>query len=550
MARLDRLSPMKEVAQTAAAIGREFSHELLAGVSSTSDEELVDALAQLADAELIFRRGAPPQASYIFKHALVQEAAYESLLKSKRREIHGHIAQVLEENFPERAEGEPDLLAHHYTAAGLAEPAIGYWQKAGTRSVERSANVEAVAHLGKALELIAAQPELPDRLSRELDIQILLGGALTGTAGYAAPETGDAYLRARDLCQQIGETPQIFPALYGVWNLYYVSCKLRKARGFAEEFLDQAQRQKDRARLVAAHGMVGQTLTTLAEFESARHHSEKLIEHWDQEKDRSLGVLYGEHPAISILAFQSWIYWFLGYPDQALERSRRALENAYDLSHANSTGLALMFTSWHHKIRREPEVVLERTDKLIALAAEQSLPFWLALATALKGWAKAAQGEADEGIAQMQEGLAASRATGGQVFVPGLAALLAEGYQKAGQYEKGLDLISEALNTVERTGERWHETELHWLKGTLLLARSSQNEVEAEARFRQAIAVAQAQGAKSMELRAATSLARLWSKQGKINDAQGLLMPVYEWFTEGFDTPDLKEAKALLDELS
>ena len=357
-------------------------------------------------------------------------------------------------------------------------------------------------------------------------------------------------MRARDLCQRIGDTPQIFPALYGVWNLYYVSCKLQKARGFAEEFLDQARRQKDRARLVAAHGMVGQTLTTLAEFDSARHHSEKLIEHWDQEKDRSLGVLYGEHPAIGILAFQSWIYWFLGYPDQALERSRRALENAYDLSHANSTGLALMFTSWHHKFRREPEVVLERTEKLIALSAEQSLPFWLALAIALKGWAKAAQGEVDEGIARMQEGLAAARATGAQVFVPGLLALLAEGYQKAGQYDKGLSLITEALSTVERAGERWHETELHWLKGTLLLALSSQNEVEAEARFRQAIAVAQAQGAKSMELRAATSLARLWSKQGKGIEARGLLAPLYGWFTEGFETPDLKEGKALLGELS
>jgi predicted ATPase len=357
-------------------------------------------------------------------------------------------------------------------------------------------------------------------------------------------------LRARDLCQQIGDTPQIFPALYGVWNLYYVSCKLQKARGFAEEFLDQAQRQKDRARLVAAHGMVGQVLTTLAEFDSARYHSEKLIEYWDQEKDRSLGVLYGEHPAISILGFQSWIYWFLGYPDQALERSRRALENAYDLSHANSTGFALIFTGWHHKFRREPEVVLERTDKLIALAAEQSLPFWLALAIALKGWAKAAQGEVDEGIARMQEGLAAASATGAQVFVPGLLALLAEGYQKAGQYDKGLSLITEALSTVERAGERWHETELHWLKGTLLLAGSSQNEVEAEARFRQAIAVAQGQGAKSMELRSATSLARLWSKQGKRTEACDLLAPLYGWFTEGYNTPDLMDAKALLDELS
>ncbi len=549
MARLDRLSPIKEIAQTAAAIGREFSHELLAGVSSASDEELVDALAQLADAELIFRRGTPSQASYIFKHALVQEAAYESLLKSKRREIHGLIAQVLEEKFPERANAEPDLLAHHYTEAGLAEPAIGYWQKAGTRSVERSANVEAVAHLRKALELISSEPESPTCLERELDVQILLGGALTGTAGYAAPETGDAYLRARDLCQQIGDTPQIFPALYGVWNLYYVSCRLQKARGFAEEFLDQAQRQKDRARLVAAHGMVGQILTTLAEFDSARQHSEKLIEYWDPKKDRSLGVLYGEHPAISILGYQSWIYWFLGYPDQALERSRRALEAAYGLSHATSTGLALMFTSWHHKFRREPEVVLERAEKLIALSAEQSLPFWLALATALKGWAKAEQGEADEGIARMQEGLAAARATGAQIFVPGLLALLAEGYLKAGQYDKGLSLIAEAFSTVERTGERWHETELHWLKGTLLLAGASQNEVEAEARFRQAIAVAQDQGAKSMELRAATSLARLWSKQGKDEEAYNLLTPVRGWFTEGFETPDLKEANALLVEV-
>ena len=337
MARLDRLAPAKEVAQIGAAIGREFSHRLLAEVSPTGDNELNDALGQLVESELVFRRGRPPDVTYVFKHALLQDAAYQSLLRSKRQTLHRDIAKALEENFPETAETEPEILAHHYTEAGLAEQAVGYWQRAGQRAIERSANVEAVAHLTKGLDLIASEPKSPTYLERELDVQLLLGGALTGTAGYAAPETGDAYLRARDLCQQIGDTPQVFPALYGVWNLYYVSCELQKARGFAEEFLDQARRQKDRARLVAAHGMVGQTLTTLAEFDSARHHSENLIEHWDQKKDRSLGVLYGEHPAISILAFQSWIYWFLGYPDQALERSRRALENAYDLSHATST---------------------------------------------------------------------------------------------------------------------------------------------------------------------------------------------------------------------
>jgi predicted ATPase len=550
MARLDRLSPIKEIAQTAAAIGREFSHELLAGVSSASDEELVDALAQLADAELIFRRGAPPQASYIFKHALVQEAAYESLLKSKRREIHGHIAQVLEENFPEKAEGEPDLLAHHYTEAGLAEPAIAYWRKAGLRAIERSANVEAVAHLTKGLELFSALPDSSERPQDELALQAPLASALTAAKGWAAAETGTALMRARELCGEIGDTPQMFEVLYGVWNYFYVAGDLHAGLELAEKCFELVRHEGKRTRLVAAHSALGQNLTSLGRFDTAQDHLEKSIALYEPEEDRSLGLVYGEDPGILSLGFLNLVLWLKGFPDQAIAGSHKALDKAEELSHAVSTGTAYVFVGKLRCLRRETKEAQKIAQTMIEYSTEQNLPFFGAYGRVLSGWALAEHGRSEEGIVQMHRGLAEWTATGSGFFVPLLLALLAQGYARCSKFEDGVKSLDDAFDAVRRGGEKLWESELHRLKGALLLSQSAKNEIEAEARFRKAIEVARDQSAKSFELRAATDLARLWQGQGKINDARGLLVPVYEWFTEGFDTPDLKDAKMLLDELS
>jgi predicted ATPase len=550
MARLDRLSPIKEVAQTAAAIGREFSHELLAGVSSASDDELVDALAQLADAELIFRRGALPQASYIFKHALVQEAAYESLLKSKRRRIHGHIAQVLEENFPERAEGEPDLLAHHYTEAGLAEPAIAYWKRAGDRALERSANVEAAAHFTNGLKLFAALPDSGERAQEELALQAPLATALTAAKGYAAAETGRALMRARELCREVGDTPQMFEVLYGVWSYIYVGGDLHAALELAEECFKLVRREGKRTRLTAAHCMLGQNLLSRGRFDMAQDHLEKSIALYEPEEDRSLGLVYGEHPGILSLSYLSRVLWLKGFPEQAIARSHEALDEAEELSHAVSTGNAFACTVMIRCLRREPKEGQEIAQAMIDFSTEQNIPFYAAYATVLSGWALTEHGRPEEGIAQMHRGLAEWTATGSGFFVPLFLASLAEGYHRCGKFEEGLKVLNDAFDVIKRGGEDMWKSELLRLRGMCLLSISSNNVPEAEAAFRHAIEVAKRQNARSLELRAATSLARLWQNQGKTAEARDLLAPVYDWFTEGFDTADLKDAKTLLDQLS
>jgi class 3 adenylate cyclase/predicted ATPase len=550
MARLDRLSPIKEIAQTAAAIGREFSHELLAGVSSVSDEELVDALAQLADAELIFRRGAPPQAIYTFKHALVRDAAYESLLKSKRRELHGRIARTLEHSFPERAEAEPELLAYHLTEAGLAEPAIAYWRKAGLRAIERSANVEAVAHLTKGLELFSALPDSSKHPQDELSLQAPLGSALTSAKGYAAPETGKALARARDLCREVGDTPQKFEVLYGVWNFNMVSGDVHDAHDLAEECLSLTQRDGERTRLIAAHSALGQTLVPLGRLEAAQDQLEQSIGLYDPEKDRSLCFVYGEDPALASLFWLPWVLWFRGFPEQAVTRSHEALDQSQKLSHPLTTGFAYALVAMFRYLRREPMVAQEIAQAGIDFCSEHAVPVYPAFATLVRGWALAELDRPEDGVADMHHGFDEWRATGTGLMLPIFYAMLAEGYARWNKIEEGLKFLDDAFDRVRSNGERVWEPELHRLKGVLLLSQSAKSEIEAEARFRKAIEVARGQSAKSFELRAATSLARLWQGQGKNSDARGLLVPVYEWFTEGFDTPDLKDAKMLLDELS
>ena len=560
MARLDRLPRVKEVAQMGATIGREFTYELLKAISSLDEETLQSHLTKLVGAELLYQRGLPPQARYFFKHALIQDAAYQSLLKSKRQQYHQKIAQVLEERFPETAETQPELLAHHYTEAGLREQAIVYWQRAGQRAVERSANVEAIGHFTKVLELLKALPHTPERIQQELTLQISLGVPMTATKGYAAPEVEQTYARARELCQQLGETPLLFPVLRGLAQFYRVRAELQTARELGEQLLSLAQSVQNLYPdfLVDAHLALGETLFWLGELIPSREHVEQGGALYHPQQHRSHAFLYVQDPGMASRGYAAWTLWHLGYPDQALNRCHEALTLARELSHPYSLAIALVFAARLNQLRREGRAVQERAEGLIALSIEQGFPHWLAWGTIMRGWALAEHGQEEEGITQMGSGLTVRQAQGSEVSRTYFLALMAEAYGKGGQAEEGLTVLTEALNTVQKNGERFYEAELYRLKGELLLALSPENQAvrqsslqtEGEACFRQAIDVARQQCAKSLELRAVMSLSCLLQKQGKNEEASKLLAEIYGWFTEGFDTRDLKEAKARLEELS
>ncbi|MBI3797574.1 MAG: tetratricopeptide repeat protein, partial [Deltaproteobacteria bacterium] len=567
MARLDRLGTAKEVAQLGATLGREFSYELLQAVSSVDEVTLQQALAKLVTAEVLYPQGLQPQARYLFKHALIQDAAYQSLLKSTRQQYHQQIAQVLEDRFAETVETHPELVAHHYTEAGLVRQAIPYWQRAGQKAAERSANVEAIAHLTKGLELLKTLPDTPERAQQELMLQIALGASLQATKGYAAPEVEQAYTRARELCRQVGETPQLFSVLLGLGAFYFTRAELQTARELGEQCLALAQRIQDPARLVPAHYLLGMTLLYLGEPASARKYFEQGIALYDPQKHRSHTYRAAvQNPGVSCLSYAAFALWCLGYPDQALKRSYTAITLAQELAHPFSLAWALSNPTSVHQFRGEAQAAREQAEASMVLCREHGFPLFLASGTHMRGVALAEQGEVEEGIVQMRRGLSAWRATGAEIARPPLLASLAAAYGKTGQIEEGLTVLAEALSVVDRSGERVYEAELYRLKGTLTLQKfqvsgskfqvppntqhlAPNTQEEAEACFLKAIDVARRQQAKSLELRAVMSLARLWQQQGKKEEARQMLAEIYNWFTEGFDTADLQEAKALLEEL-
>jgi predicted ATPase len=549
MARLDRLAPVKEVAQVGAAIGREFAHELLAAVVPLTDRELQDALSQLVAAELIFRRGAPPQATYIFKHALVRDAAYQSLLRSKRQQLHARIAQVLGERFPERVDTEPELLARHCTAAGLAEQAVDYWRRAGQRALARSAMAEAGAQLTKGLEVLAGLPDGPERRRCELGLQLVLGPALLAARGVAAPETGRAYARACELCRELGDVPELFPALYGRSVVHLQRGELTAAHEVARELLRLAEEQGAAAARVTGHRMVGSALSQLGRPAESRAHLETALALYDPVRDRASALIYALDSRGVCLSWLSHVLLALGHPEQALARNGEALAWARELAHPNTVAFALSCGCILHQLRRDRLGARAQAEALVALATEQGFPVWLAAGTVVRGWALAEDGRAEDGIAEIRRGLAEYWATGAEMWSPYFLRLLAEVLGRAGRAAAGLDLATDALDRADRTGARWIEAELHRLRGELLRLLREPGQAEAEACFRRALAVAREQGAGFWELRAGASLARLWRDQGRCTEARHLLGPIAGRFTEGFDTPDLRETKALLDEL-
>ena len=559
MARLDRLVTAKAVAQYAAVIGRQFPYVWLHAVLQLDAATLQRELGRLVEAEIVYQRGLPPHATYRFKHALIRDAAYESLLKSTRQHYHQWIAQVLEEQFPETAETQPELLAHHATEARLGEHAIRYWQRASQRAIERSANLEAISHLTKGLEVLTTLPDSTERMQQEILLQTALASAYIAVRGGAAPEVERAYTRARELCQQTGDTAQLILVLGGLRRHYSQRAEYQRVRELGEQLLHLAQRQQDPVALLEAHLGLGLTLWDLGELTEARTHLEQGIVLYDRQQDRSLAFRHGRDPGVTSRYAAALVLWLLGYPSQALQRSHEAIRLAQELSHAYSLALALYWAAECHRYRREEQAAHERVEAAIALSTEQGFTQYLVRGTILRGGVLAAQGRSEMGIAQMRQGLAAFQTSGGGVSQPSFLALLAEAYGQGGQGEEGLRVLAEALGLVEKTGDRFWKAELYRLKGELLLqqaptrrrAKDTQHLwEEAEGCLHQALNIARRQQAKSLELRAALSLSRVWQQQGRRDQARALLAPVYEWFTEGFDTADLQEAKALLEMLT
>jgi predicted ATPase len=549
MARLDRLMTGKVIAQLGATIGRQFSYALLQAVAQLNKRTLQEELHRLVEAELLYQRGVPPQATYTFKHALIQDAAYESLLKSTRQHYHQRIAQVLESQFPETAEAQPELLAHHYTEAGLTEQSVTYWYKAGQRAIERSAHVEAIAHLRQGLELLKILPETLERTRREVDMLIALGASLLAVKSYSAPEVGETYRRAQHLCEDLDDPHQLFTVLRGLLNYYHNRAEYQTAHALGEQLVTLAQQVQDSAMLLTAHRALGMTLFATGAVAAAHTHFAQGMALYDPQQHRSSAFLYADDAGVVCHSLAARALWYLGYPDQGLTQSQEAVTLAQQRAHPFSLDYALSFAALLHQIRHEERCTQERAEAAISLAKDQGFPYWMAIGSILRGWALVQQGQAQEGIEQLHQGFIAFRATGAGVWRPYWLMLLAEAHGMQGEPETGLTVLTEALALVDTIGERWYEPELYRLKGELLLQQSSDNQVEAEACFHKALDIARNQQAKSFELRTATSLARLWQQQGKRQEAHALLAPVYGWFTEGFETADLRDARTLLEAL-
>jgi class 3 adenylate cyclase/predicted ATPase len=548
MARLDRLASVRLVAQIGAAMGREFSYELLHTVSRLPEDELQTALARLVASELVFQRGTPPEAVYTFKHALVQDAAHSSLLRSSRQQLHAQIAEALEAHFPELMDSQPELFAQHYAEAGLVEKSVACWGKAGHRSVARAAIVEAAAQFQKGLDQLALLPDTPERQRQELEFCSSLSAALRAAKGQAAPETGRAYARARRLWERLGSPSEFVQIPYGQSRYHVHRGEFELAHRLDEDLLRLSRQRNDAAGLILGHLSSGVNLMFAGMFASSRSHLETALALYDPVSHRSLVHQAGVHPHVFSQAYLGNALFCLGFPDQALARSNANIPEARRLAHPPSLAGGLAIGVRLLSLVGDDAALDEWVNQLVAVATEQGFPHWRAQGAIYRGWVKVKNGDVTEGMTLLRSGSTAYRASGAELFVPHYFALLAAACEIAGQAEEGLTLLDDALQIVERTGERWLAAELNRQKGQLLL-RQGHSEA-AEELYRKALSIAEEQGAKLWELRAAASLARLRRDQGRHTEARDLLAPVYGWFTEGFDTPDLNEAKALLDELA
>ena len=495
-----------------------------------------------------------PQATYTFKHALIQDAAYQSLLKSRRQQLHRQIAHVLEERFSGTKETQPELLAYHYSTGAMVEQALSYWHRAGQRAAERSAYTEAIHHLTNALELLNTLPETPERAQQELQLQISLGGSLLGAKGWSAPEVERTYTRIQDLCRQLGETPQLFSALYGLRIFYQVRGEYQRACELGHQLVQVAENLQDPVLLVGGHFLLGDPLVWTGEFVSARRHLERAATFYDRRQHQAHIRLFGHDLGVMNAGYHAVNLWYLGYPDQALQVAKKAVTISYELSHAFTLNWSLIELTLISQFRREWQQAQEKAQDILQRCTEYGFLQDAALPTCIRGWALTMQGGIEEGIAEIHKGMADWQHRGAWQGWTWFSSMLADSYREGERPEEGLKVIDEAFDMGRRTGERALEAELYRLKGELSLQLRAKHpafaaEEEAESCFQQALDIARKQSAKSWELRASTSLARLWKQQRKKKEAHRLLSSIYNWFTEGLETADLREAKALLNEL-
>jgi class 3 adenylate cyclase/predicted ATPase len=542
MARLDRLGPAKEVAQIGAAIGREFSHALLAAVVRKPEAELGSALDRLIAAGLLFRQGVPPHATYLFKHALVQDAAYGTRLREPRRALHARIAETLESQFPEIAEHQPELLARHCTEAGQIEKAACFWGKAGQRSLARSALIEAAEQLTRALDQIATLPGTPALRREQIKLQVALANTLMHTKGYAAQETKAALDQARLLIEQaeaLGDSPEdpllLFSILYGFWAANFLAFNGDALRELAMQFLALAEKQRATGARMIGHRLMGTSLLYTGDIVKGRAHFDQAIAIHDPSQHRPLATRFGQDVGVVILSLRSWALWSLGYPEAALTDAEHALKDAREVGQAATLMYALSFTLWTNILCGNYATAAAQAQELAALAEEKDAMFWKALGMMDQGCVLALTGKASDAVRMITSGITAWWSTGSTLNIPV-------------QFDDARRCIGEAMTAMETTKERWWEAEVRRTAGEIALKSPEPDAAKAE-NFERALAVARKQQAKSWEMRAAISMARLYRDQGKGDEARDLLAAVYGWFTEGFDTLDLKEAKALLDEL-
>jgi predicted ATPase/class 3 adenylate cyclase len=551
MARLDRLPTIREIAQLGSVLGREFGYQMLCFLTPHEESVVQDGLGQLVEDELLYQRGRPPRSKYIFKHALIQDAAYQSLLKRTRRQYHQQVARLLEDRFPETVVVHPELLAHHYQEAGMTKEAIDYWYLAGERARSRSANHEAIAHLGKGISLTSELPDEQEQAQCELKLQFSLGGAYLQMMGHSAPEVEAAFARARELCVRVGDAPEFVPTLFGLWRTYVVQMTdSEKPREVAAQLLRLAEEDGSTVSRVIAHYAVGFTAHVMGQFSDARGHLQEGIRLYSSD-DRDTAAVYrfGQDPGVACRCYLALAEWALGYPDKALRYAQDGLALARRLDDPFSVAFSLVVTSFLDQSRGDQEATSEKAYKVVSLAEEKGYSYWLGFGKVMQGWGKAVDNPTDAVIQGFRDRIEQHRALGTDLFAPYFLTLLGDVALKANQADECITALNEAETILDRTGEQWWESETHRLQGVLSLAQDGDS-TEAESNFEKALALARQRDAKSFELRAATSLARLWQQLGKVEEARKMLSETYSWFVEGFDTADLREAKKLLESLS
>jgi tetratricopeptide (TPR) repeat protein len=524
-------------------LGREFAYDMISALAGIEEQMLQSGLGQLVIDELLYQRGRPPRSRYLFKHALIQDAAYQSLLKRTRQQYHQQAAKLLEDRFPEVASTQPELVAHHYTEANCPAQAIAYWQRAGIAAARQSANLEAIEQFRQGLALVEALPDARERAERELDLQMALGPALFATTAFSHPDVGRTYARASQLCEQLDDYSRGFTALRGLMLHNLNLLEMEKAQHFAEEALRVAERLDDAAHLVGAHMALGATLWWHGKLEPALSHFRRGFGMF--EPNMQFQNWPGSHPGVQCQSYLMLISWMRGYPDRSLEELKAAVRSAEALGHLFTLAQTLGFVALVHIFRHEPSAAADCAGRALQICEEQRIAQYLAFALCERGWALGVSGENEKGLAQIGQGVD-GYGIGSDQHV--LLALQADAQMTIGRPEAALASVAAGLKVVEKMGGAPLEAELWRLRGEALLAGAG-TVSEAEAAIEKGIDVARRQNAKSWELRGAMSLARLRRQQGRQQEAIALLAPVYDWFEEGFDTADLQAARTLLDDL-